>query len=256
MRNPTGKKSLWDFFSFMGATLNEAIHIRGNRHISPMVLMRQILFTGYEAMPLIGFIALGIGGLVILQGYSLLSNFGQGNLVHTILVTVVINELSSILVALVVIARSGTAIATELGNMVVHREIDLLRSFGMSPISYLVVSRVYGVMAAMLILTAYFNIIAVMGGWLFSQLFSAIEFRAFINDFFFQIRLSSFIVTFIKPLVFGLLIAVVSSYEGMSVVRSSTEVPQRTIKAVVYSIVLIVISDFIIAWLTWFLGSR
>ncbi|HPS38651.1 MAG TPA: ABC transporter permease [Candidatus Cloacimonadota bacterium] len=256
MRNPHGKKSLWDFFSFLGATLSDAIQIRGNRHISPMVLMRQILFTGYEALPLISFIALGIGGLVILQGYTLLSNFGQGNLVHMILVTVVINELSAMITALVVIARSGTAISTELGNMVVHREIDLLRSFGMSPISYLIVSRVYGVMAAMLILTAYFNIIAVLGGWLFSQLFSAIEFRAFFNDFFNQVRLSSIVVTIVKPLVFGLVIAVVSSYEGMSVKRSSTEVPQRTIKAVVNSIVLIVIADFIITWLTWVLVPR
>lgn len=256
MRNPSEKKSVLDFFSFVGLSLYEAIHLKGNRHVSSMVLMRQILFTGYEALPLISFIALGIGGLVILQGYSLLSTFGQGNLVHTILVTVVINEMSSLITALVVVARSGTAISTELGNMVVHREIDLLRSFGLSPISYLIVSRIFGVMAAMLILTAYFNIVAVLGGWMFSQLFSNIDFRAFMNDFLLQLKLSSVVVNLVKPLVFGLIIALVSGYEGMSVRHSSTEVPQRTIKAVVNSIVFIMLSDVVITWLTWVLAVK
>ncbi|PKN75940.1 MAG: hypothetical protein CVU49_00790 [Candidatus Cloacimonetes bacterium HGW-Cloacimonetes-2] len=253
MRNPAEKKSFLDFFSFAGTALHEAAHLKGNSHVSLMVIMRQILFTGYEALPLISFIALAIGGLVIMQGYSLLSTFGQGNLVHMILVTVIINELSAIITALVVVARSGTAIATELGNMVVNREVDLLKSYGLSPISYLVVSRIYGVMIAMLILTIYFNIIAVFGGWLFSQIFSSIEFRSFMGDFFMELKLGSIVMMLLKPLVFGLLISLVSSYEGMSVSHATTEVPQRTIKAVVNSITLVVISDILITWIFWML---
>jgi phospholipid/cholesterol/gamma-HCH transport system permease protein len=242
-----------DFFWFTIQTISELLHVRANRHVSNLVIVRQILFTGFEALPLIGFIALAIGGLVIMQGYELLSNFGQGIWVHIILVRVVVGELSGIITALVVIARSGTAISTELGNMVVSREMNLLRSFGISPLVYLVVSRIIGVVIAMAVLTLYFNIIAVVGGWLFSQFFNNLEFRAFVNDFFSQLRLSYILMGFLKSVVFGLIIAITASYHGMSVQRASTEVPQRTIRAVVSSIFTVIITDIIITWLFWML---
>lgn len=253
MNRASQKKSVMDFFLFIAATLTELWHIRSNRHVSFVVVIRQILFTGVEALPLIGFIALAIGGLVIMQGYEFLSNFGQGIWVHIILVSVVVSELSGIITALVVIARSGTAISTELGNMVVSREMNLLRSFGIDPIGYLVVSRIFGVVIAMIVLTLYFNIIAVLGGWLFSQFFNHLEFRAFMNDFFSVLLLSNVLMSLLKTVVFGLIIAITASYQGMSVQRASTEVPQRTIKAVVSSIFSVIIADICITWLFWML---
>jgi len=248
------KKSFVDFFLFITETITELSRIRSNRHVSIMVVMRQILFTGVEALPLIGFIALAIGGLVIMQGYAFLSTFGQGIWVHKILVMVVVSELSGIITALVVIARSGTAISTELGNMVVSREMKLLKSYGISPIGYLVVSRILGVMIAMLVLTIYFNIIAVLGGWLFSQLFNHLEFSAFMNDFLAVLTLPQVLMSLLKSIVFGWIIAITASYQGMSVINASTEVPQRTIKAVVISIFAVIITDIAISWLFWMLG--
>jgi len=239
---------------FITETITELSRIRSNRHVSIMVVMRQILFTGVEALPLIGFIALAIGGLVIMQGYAFLSTFGQGIWVHKILVMVVVSELSGIITALVVIARSGTAISTELGNMVVSREMKLLKSYGISPIGYLVVSRILGVMIAMLVLTIYFNIIAVLGGWLFSQLFNHLEFSAFMNDFLAVLTLPQVLMSLLKSIVFGWIIAITASYQGMSVINASTEVPQRTIKAVVISIFAVIITDIAISWLFWMLG--
>ena len=251
MNNPERKKSIADFFLFITEILSELGTIRKNRHASSVVVIRQILFTGVEALPLIGFIALAIGGLVIMQGYNMLSSFGQGIWVHKILVQVVVVELSGIITALVVIARSGTAISTELGNMVVSREMNLLKSIGIAPIGYLVVSRIIGVVIAVIVLTMYFNVIAVLGGWLFSQFFTHLEFRAFMNDFFSVLKLSNVLNSLLKTIVFGLIIAVTASYQGMSVQRASTEVPQRTIRAVVFSIFAVIISDISITWLFW-----
>jgi len=245
------KKSAMGFFLFAALTLREVFHIPSNSHVSSMVMLRQILFTGYEALPLISFLALAIGGLVILQGTNLLSGFGQGIWVHIVLVTVVVNELSGILTALVVVARSGTAISTELGNMRVRREIDLIESFGISPISYLVLSRIIGVVVAMVILVLYFNFVAVLGGWLFSRMFSHLEFQAFMSEFLSVLKLSHIFSSLIKSIVFGLIISTVSTYQGMSVGHASTEVPQRTIRAVVTSIFAVILSDMLITWLFW-----
>ncbi|MDI3503324.1 MAG: phospholipid/cholesterol/gamma-HCH transport system permease protein [Candidatus Cloacimonadota bacterium] len=253
MTNKRQKKSGAGFFLFLAVTLREAFRAKSNRQMSSMVVFRQILFTGYEALPLISFLALAIGGLVILQGSNLLQDFGQGIWVHIILVTVVVNELSGILTALVVIARSGTAISTELGNMRVRREIDLVESFGISPIGYLVVSRILGVVIATTVLVLYFNLVAVLGGWLFTRMFNQLDFRTFISGFLSVLKFSHVISAVIKSICFGLIISTVSTYQGLSVQRASTEVPQRTIKAVVISIFAVILVDMLITWLFWVL---
>ncbi len=238
---------------FVAAILHEVFNLKSNRHVSSIVVLRQILFTGYEALPLISFLALAIGGLIILQGTNLLAGFGQGIWVHIILVTVVVNELSGILTALVVVARSGTAISTELGNMKVRREIDLIESFGISPIGYLVLSRIIGVVVAVVILVLYFNLVTVLGGWLFSRLFNQLEFRTFMNGFLSVLKISNVLMALIKSICFGVIISLVSTYHGMSVRHASTEVPQRTIKAVVVSIFAVILIDILITWLFWVL---
>lgn len=248
------KKSHADFFCFILDTATQLLKPLGKHRLNWTVVMRQILFTGFEALPLISFIALGVGGLIILQGYNLLSTFGQGIWLHRILVTVVINELSGLITALVVIARSGTAISTELGNMKVNREIALLKSFGISPYSYLVISRVWGVLASMLVLSIYFNGIAVLGGWMFTRIFTPLGFRSFIFDLIGVLGISNLLMSLLKALVFGLIISITACYHGLSVSHASTEVPQRTIKAVVNSIAGVIFADIIITWLFWMLA--
>lgn len=213
------------------------------------VVVKQIFFTGFQAAYIIGFLAVAIGGLIILQGNILLSAFGQSRWAYVILVSVVIRELSSILTALIVVARSGTSICTELGNMVVNSEIDLLKSCGISPISYLVVSRTIGVVVAMFTLGIFFNIVSVFGGWFFTSLFYPIYFGDFINNFINEVMIQDIMVSVVKSVIFGFIIALVSCYNGLNVVKATTEVPQRTIKAVVNSIMLIIISNIIITYL-------
>ncbi len=237
---------IYQFLLFSVHIFRKIISFRRQRQARTLVLLRQILFTGFEALPLISFLALSIGGLIIIQGYNILENFGQSNLVFVILVTVVIRELSAILTALIVIARSGTAISTELGNMVINNEINLLLSLGISPVSYLVVSRVVGVVVALITLTIYFNLAALLGGWLFSTLFYPINFNYFFTQLFQQLAVTDIIISVLKSIFFGIGIALISSYQGLKVNIASTEVPQRTIKAVVSSIVFVVFADILI----------
>jgi phospholipid/cholesterol/gamma-HCH transport system permease protein len=249
-------RRFWQYHLFSVATMLEMLAFWRRRQTQMMVVYRQVLFTGIEALWLITFIAVALGGLVILQGNLLLSNFGQSKLVYTILVTVLIRELAPLLTALIVIARSGSAISTELGNMVVNQEIDVLRSFGIDPLSYLVLPRVVGVIVSLFILTIYFCAASVVGGWLFSTLFFPIGFNAFFSDFIAQLRLSDVVMSLIKPIVFGGFIATISCFQGLSVSTASTEVPQRTIRAVVNSLVAVVLSDVVITAVYYTVVSR
>lgn len=242
-----------EFYLFILETFKQIIHFFKQKQIGFIVVLRQIMFTGYEALGLISFIAIAIGGLIILEGNNILGSIGGNKLIYVLLVTVVVRELSSILTALIVIARSGTAIATELGNMVVHHEIDALLSLGISPISYLVVSRLIGVVIATFILTIYFNISAILGGWLFSTLFFPVNFVDFVGDFIGYLKPGDLFICVIKSIVFGFAIAMNSSYQGLRVRSASTEVPQRTIQAVVKSIVAVIFFDIIITVLFYLL---
>jgi len=235
-----------NFLRFALEVLAESFNFY-RKKIGWKVLNRQILFTGYEALSIIFIIALAIGGIIILEGYSILSNFGQSELLYTILITVITRELGCLLTAFILIARSGTAISTELGNMVINHEIEALLSFGISPITYLVVPRTIGVVVSMVILNIYFNASALLGGWFLATFFTPINIFEFMSAFFARLEIMDIIASMLKSVIFGLIIALISSYQGLMVSIASTEVPQRTIKTVVYSLGWIIVFDIIIA---------
>lgn len=249
---PRFAESIIEFFQFLFEIIQESFRFHQYRKVSRLVLMRQIFFTGLEALWIITLIALVIGGIVILEGNSILSSFSQSKLFYIILVSIVIRELGSLLTAFIIIARSGTAIAAELGNMVVNREIDALLSFGISPISYLVIPRIIGVVISVSVLTIYFISAALIGVWIISLFFTPINFIDFLQNVFAEITFTDMISGFLKTITFGLVISIISCYEGLSVSIATTEVPQRTIKAVVNSLSWVIIFDILITILFYF----
>lgn len=248
-----GKKvrnSFNDFFYFAGfvkSVFKEILFFAHRKQVTMMVLFRQILFTGFEAFKLITLIGLAIGGIVIIQGMTLLENFGQSDLVYDILIIIITKELGPLLTSFIIIARSGTAIATELGNMVVNHEVEALTVTGINPISYLVVPRVIGVIVSLFCLSIYLNAAGLFGGYFVSTIFTPLSFGEFIRNLSSKLRIIDVVMSQVKSLVFGFTIAIISCYSGLKVNFASTEVPQHTIKAVVSSLTWIIIFDIVIA---------
>ena len=112
------------YLSFRAAVYDQA---QGLRSVV-RVVSAQIYFTGWQALPIISALAIASGVLVTLQSTSQLTFFGGSNMVGKLMVIVVIRELSPLLTALIVIARSGTAVASELGTMKVNKETDALQA--------------------------------------------------------------------------------------------------------------------------------
>ena len=224
----------------------EIVHFFRKKQIGKIVLYRQILYTGYEALSIISLLGFAIGGIIILEGNAILPRFSQSKIFYTILVSVVVRELAYILTALIIIARSGTAISTELGNMVINDEIDALQSFGISPINYLIVPRVLGLIISMITLSIFFNTFTMFGSWFLSSIFYSLDLTTFSYSLFSELTMRDIAASIVKSVVFGFTIALISSFEGLKVTSASTEVPQRTIKAVVWSLTWIIIFDIII----------
>lgn len=198
--------------------------------------VKQILFTGVDGMPVIGTVSALLGMVIIIQAYTLLPALGDAKLISSILVLVIVRELGPILTAFIVIGRSGTALATEIGNMMVSHEVDALKSMGIDPIRFLVAPRLFGMILSMIMLGIYFDLIGLLGGFLVAQLQISLPLEIFARQLFEVMTLDDLIIGLAKNTFFGISIAVVSCYQGMQVQLARTEVPQKTTKAVVSSI--------------------
>ncbi len=231
---------------FLLNILKESLLFLKHKQVGFRVFIMQVLFTGVEAVSIISLISISLGAVIIVQGISILPRFGQGKLIYTILIIVIIRELGPILTAFIIIARSGTAIATELGNMVISHEIEAYLSIGINPISYLVVPRFLGVIVSMILLTIYFQFFGLFGSFIVTQFIQPIQFREYFGNLLTSIQVVDIISSLIKSLVFGIIISFVAIYQGFTVQMSSTEIPQIAIKAVGQGVVLCILADAII----------
>lgn len=208
------------------------------------VLYKQLYFTGIEALGKVAAIGILIGIVIITQ----IVNLAGSNAVLTgkILIWTVVRELGPLLAAIIIIARSGTAISSELGSMKVNRETDSLRIMGINPVDYLIVPRVAGITVSVFILAVYFQVMAIAGGLAFTSVFLDLSFLQHLKAIFSALKLFEVLISLLKSLVFGLLISIVSCYQGFSVEASITEIPQAATRAVMQSLFLVFIFDGII----------
>jgi phospholipid/cholesterol/gamma-HCH transport system permease protein len=205
------------------------------------VISAQIYFTGVQALPLISVLALASGGIVIMQSNMQLSLLGGNDMIGNLLVIIIVREISPLLTALVVIARSGTAVASELGNMKVNRETDALEVMGINPLSYIVFPRLLGGILSVLGLSFYFIVVALLGGFLVTSLVHDLPF-IFYSESLAQAFTGEDVLLFLAKNTFsGAIIFVVCCYQGMLVQNGPEEVPQFTTKAVVNSIIYVTV---------------
>ncbi len=236
---------------FFFQVLKETVLFVRRRQVAFRVLVLQILFTGVEALGIVSLIALSIGAVIIVEGGSILPRFGQSSLLYSILIVVITRELGPLLTAFVIIARSGTAIATELGNMVVSHEIEAYISVGINPIAYLVVPRVLGVTISMIALTIYFNVFGLAGSFIVSQLVKPVPFIEYFRALLATLQARDIVSTVVKGFVFGVTVSVVATFQGFKVSAAVTEIPRAAIKAVGQGFVLCFLADALLT-LIWY----
>ena len=258
--NQLGHKILNSFKEFAYAsgfflkTIKESFFFIKQKHIGYKVLVMQILFTGFEALSIISLLGIALGVVIIIQGLTLLPQFGQGNLIYKILVVVITKELGPLLTAFIIIARSATAISTELGNMVVSHEIEAYVSTGIDPISYLVVPRFLGVTISLVILNIYFNISGLIGSYFIAQFIRQVTFIEYFRNLLFVLKPVVIFSSIFKSIIFGMIISIVATYNGFRVEGSTTEIPVVVIKSVAQGFTLCIIADAIIVSINylWF----
>lgn len=212
------------------------------------VFHRQIFFTGVEAWGIVAVFGFLCGTLVITQTTSLVG--GDSELAVKILIWTVVREVGPLFAAIIIIARSSAAIASELALMKTRNEMTHLSRMGISPLDYLVVPRIFGVTLAVVALTIYFQVVAIGGGLAVSALFQNVSYLDQIGRFLSTVKLSEFVLVAFKGCLFGIAISTISCYNGMQAKPSVTEVPKVAIRAVLQSLLFVFTLDALIAYVT------
>ncbi len=211
------------------------------------IIKKQIFFTGYNALTIISVISLSLGVVIIIQAIPLLAQVGAEDVIGRILNIVILRELGPILTAIIIIGRSGTAIATEIGNMMVSHEIEAIESMGIDPLKFIVFPRIVGGMVAMTCLTIYFSLMGIFGGLVVGSLVSNINFSRFFQIIFSSMEITDLLIAFLKSIVFGAIIATTAVYHGFKVQLSATAVPQAVTNSVVSALIYTFIFNGIVS---------
>jgi phospholipid/cholesterol/gamma-HCH transport system permease protein len=174
--------------------------------------------------------------------------YGVGNLVGGAVAFSSARELGPMLSAVVVAGRTGAAIAAELGSMVVTEQVEALQALGLSPTRMLVVPRLVALVLMLPLLTILADIISIVGGMWVAGIYAHISQESFINSARQALVFDDVLKGLFKAVVFGVIIAIIGAYQGLTTRGGAAGVGKATTGAVVTSIILIFIFNFALSY--------
>ncbi|HET7575100.1 MAG TPA: ABC transporter permease [Sphingomicrobium sp.] len=241
-------KTLLGLLGFFGATLIAFANvIRRPRKFRLNAVVTRFDVVGVRALGIIGLMSFLIGIVIAQQGSVQLAQFGAEIYTINLIGRITIRELGTLMTAIMVAGRSGSAFAAQIGTMKITEEIDAMRTIGVSPIEALVLPRIISAVVMMPLLAFWSMLLALIGGGVFVWASLSIPPLTYIQRLQEVVPITDMWVGIIKAPVFGFIIALAGCFQGMLVKGNSEEVGFRTTNAVVQSIFLVIVLDAVFA---------
>jgi phospholipid/cholesterol/gamma-HCH transport system permease protein len=218
--------------------------------------LRQIYELGFRSAPLIAVSGLAVGVVLSMHTRASLERFGAESLIPSGLAIALVRETGPLTAALLLSGRIGAGIGAELGAMRVTEQIDALEASAVDSFRYLVVTRVIACIIALPILTTIMNFAGMLGGFIAERAASGMSFRLYFTRAFSLIDLADYVPATMKTMVFGFIIATVSSYLGFTTESGTEGVGRASTRAVVLSSMLIIVSNVILVRLIFFVFPK
>ncbi|MBI3581237.1 MAG: ABC transporter permease [Nitrospinae bacterium] len=207
------------------------------------LITHQIIFSGIDAIYVVSVISMLVGGVVMVQLLSFSPGFQTDAFLMKVMVGLVIKEIAPIFCSLILVGRSGSAIAVELGEMKVKRHHEALEAMGISMFHYFNIPRIIGLAVANAMLVGYFVVMTLFSWLLISSFHQNIHLAGLLDLLAGSLSLGDVALSAAKGGLMGVIIAVVCVYHGGKVESSATEIPQRTSRAIVDSFLYCFIFD-------------
>jgi phospholipid/cholesterol/gamma-HCH transport system permease protein len=205
---------------------------------------------GAQALPIVSLISVLVGLILGFVGVVQLKIFGAQIYIANLVGIGMAREMGAMMTAIIMMGRTGAAFATQLGTMETNEEIDALKTLGISPMEFLVMPRVIALVLMMPLLCVYADIVGILGGAFVGVGMYDISLNQYYEQTRLALKLNHLYIGIIKSAIFAVIIAMSGCFHGMHVDRSASAVGYAATRAVVVGIVLIVITDGIIAVIT------
>lgn len=214
-------------------------------------IFKQVLNIGANSLFLIALIGLFTGMVLGLQGYHVLSSVGSEGALGAMISLTLLRELGPVLTAMMVTGRAGSAMAAEIGVMRISEQLDALDVMDIDPLSYLVAPRITASLISFPLLTAIFNTVGIIGGYLSGVVLLGMNSGIYFYRVQASVQVDDILNCFVKAFVFALIVSIVSCYKGyFAHMRKDGVGPEAvsnaSTSAVVLSCILILVSDYII----------
>ena len=241
-------RTLLGLLGFFGATLiGFANVIKRPKRFRVNAVVQRFDVVGVRALGIIGLMSFLIGIVIAQQGSVQLAQFGAEVYTINLIGRITIRELGTLMTAIMVAGRSGSAFAAQIGTMKITEEIDAMRTIGVSPVEALVIPRMIAAVLMMPLLAFWSMLLALIGCGVFVWLDLEIPPLTYIQRLQEVIPITDMWVGLIKAPVFGFIIALAGCFQGFQVQGNSEEVGTRTTTAVVQSIFLVIVLDAVFA---------
>ena len=213
--------------------------------------LEQLYQIGVRSTPLVLVTAASVGMVMALQFGAGLEKFGGKMYVPKIVSLSIVRELGPVFTSLMIAARVGAGITSEIGSMAVTQQIDAIRALGTSPLKRIVIPRVIATLIALPLLCAIANAIGVYGGMIVGVQELGLDGEFYMQKVYATISFADYISGFTKTIFFALFVSVTACYYGLTARGGTQGVGIATTKAVVTSSIFIFVGDYFMTKLFW-----
>lgn len=227
--------------------ISAAQAVIGGWHVRRADLLRVLAASSAQALPIVLVVNSLVGAILAFVGAVQLVKFGAGIFVADLVGIAQAREMAAVITAVVMAGRTGAAFAAEIATMQVNEEIDALRVLGLDPVAYLALPRVLGLMALMPLLYVFGCLSGILGGVAVGAGMLELSPVAYLDRTANVLQWRHLGLGLSKSIVFGALVAWAGCYQGLRAQRDAAGVGLATTRAVVGSIVGVIVVDALFA---------
>jgi phospholipid/cholesterol/gamma-HCH transport system permease protein len=209
-------------------------------------LLRQLEAVGPKSFMLVALAGAATGVVLSLQTRDSLTRLGAASLLPTVIVFSLIKETGPIITGLIVSGRVGAGIGAELGSMRVTEQIDAMEASAIDPYKYLVWTRVLACVLMLPLLTLAADFFGILGGWATSAFMAPVSLRLFLENGFKTLDFHDFLPSTFKTVIFGFIIGIVASFQGMRTKGGTEGVGRSATSSVVLCSLFIILADVLL----------
>jgi phospholipid/cholesterol/gamma-HCH transport system permease protein len=236
------------YYTFVGPFRGKQLRWQG--------AVSQATEVGVRALPILSLITFFIGLILALQSAYELRKLGALSYVASAVAVSLTRELGPLITAILVIGRSGSAFAAEIGTMRVTEEIDALETMAIEPVDFLVAPKFLAMIVMMPCLTMWANSMGILGGSLFGVAQADFTWIRYMRSSLDSLLLRDIATGLIKSVMFGVTITAVGCHEGFATGGGAEEIGRSTTQAVVISIFMVIAVDLVFTALFFFAGAQ